>query len=68
MGAGTGSQIARIASQIPSLGFGTNMALVLEDIGWGTVEHWMRMQAGYELAQVRCDRTALAQRIGALPV
>ena len=44
------------------------MALVLEDIGWGTVEHWMRMQAGYELAQVRCDRTALAQCIGALPV
>ena len=31
------------------------MALALEDIGWGTAEHWMRMQASYELAQAgRC--------------
>ena len=35
-----------------------NMALALEDIGWGTAEHWMRMQASYALAQVRRDRTA----------
>ena len=28
-----------------------NMALALEGIGWGTAEHWMRMQASYELAQ-----------------
>ena len=24
-----------------------NMALALEDIGWGTAEHWMRMQARF---------------------
>ena len=35
-----------------------NMALALEDIGWGTAEHWMRMQASYELAQARRDRAA----------
>ncbi len=34
-----------------------NMALALEEIGWGTAEHWMRMQASYELAQARRDRT-----------
>ena len=26
-------------------GVSANMALALEDIGWGTAEHWMRMQA-----------------------
>ena len=36
------------------------MALALEDIGWGTAEHWMRMQASYELAQARRERTAAA--------
>ena len=36
-----------------------NMALALEDIGWGTAEHWMRMQAGYDLAQARRERTAM---------
>ena len=29
------------------------MALALERIGWGTAEHWMRMQASYERAQAR---------------
>ena len=29
------------------------MALALEAIGWGTAEHWMRMQASYEVAQAR---------------
>ena len=32
------------------------MALALEDISWGTADHWMRMQASYELAQARRDR------------
>ena len=27
--------------------------MALEDIGWGTAEHWMRMQAAYEIAQAR---------------
>ena len=42
------------------------MALALEDIGWGTAEHWMRMQASYELAQARRERAASAQaaRVG----
>lgn len=31
----------------------TNMALALEDIGWGTAEHWKRVQASYELAHAR---------------
>ena len=35
-----------------------NMALALEGIGWGTADHWMRMQASYELAQVRKERLA----------
>ena len=33
------------------------MALVLEDIGWGTAEHLMGMQVAYELTQVRRDQT-----------
>ncbi len=37
-------------------GVSANMALSLEDIGWGAAEHWMRMQASYELAQVRRQR------------
>ena len=39
-------------------GVSANMALALEDIGWGTAEHWIRMQASYELAQARRDRAA----------
>jgi len=39
-------------------GVSVSMALALEDIGWGTADHWMRMQASYELAQARRDRTA----------
>ena len=37
-------------------GLSANMALALEDIGWGTADHWMRMQAAYELAQARRQR------------
>ena len=39
-------------------GVSANMALALESIGWGTADHWMRMQASYELAQVRRERAA----------
>ena len=46
-------------------GVSANMALALEDIGWGTAEHWMRMQASYELAQARRDRAAAERRAGA---
>lgn len=34
-------------------GVSVKMALALERIGWGTAEHWMRMQASYELARAR---------------
>ena len=39
-------------------GMSANMALALEGIGWGTADHWMRMQASYELAQVRKERAS----------
>ena len=39
-------------------GVSAQMALALEGIGWGTAEHWMRMQASYELARARLERTA----------
>ena len=42
-------------------GVSAAMALALEDIGWGTAEHWMRMQASYELAQARQERASAAQ-------
>ena len=37
-------------------GVSANMALALEEIGWGTAEQWMRMRASYELAQARRER------------
>ena len=39
-------------------GVSANMALALESVGWGTADHWMRMQASYELAQARRERAA----------
>lgn len=47
-------------------GVPANLALALENIGWGTAERWMRMSASYELAQVRRERTAAQRRAGAL--
>ena len=47
-------------------GVSANMALALEDIGWGTADHWMRMQASYELAQARRDRTVAERRMRTL--
>ena len=40
--------------------------VIQEDIGWGTADHWMRMQASYELAQARRERIAAERRAGAL--
>ena len=34
-------------------GVSANMTLELAGLGWGTADHWMRMQASYELARVR---------------
>ena len=42
-------------------GVSANMALALEDVGWGTAEHWMHMQASYELAQARQARARTAR-------
>ena len=47
-------------------GVSANMALALEEIGWGIADHWMRMQASYELAQARRERVAAERRAGAL--
>ena len=47
-------------------GVSASMALALEDIGWGSADHWMRMQASYELARARRDRTAAERRTRAL--
>ena len=41
-----------------------NMAL--EDIGWGSAEHWMRMQASYELVRARRGRAAVKRRASTL--
>ena len=43
-------------------GVSASMALALEEIGWGTADHWMRMQASYELAQARRARAATERR------
>ena len=47
-------------------GVSANMALALEDIGWGTADHWMRMQASYELALARRARESAEGRAGTL--
>ena len=47
-------------------GVSASMALALENIGWGTAEHWMRMQASYELAQVRRDMVSAERRVDSL--
>ena len=47
-------------------GVSAKMALALEDIGWGTADHWMRMQAGYALARARRDRASASRRVGAV--
>ena len=46
-------------------GVSANMALALEDIGWGTAEHWLRMQAAYELARARRERVVAERGAGA---
>ena len=34
------------------------LALALERIGWSNAEHWLRVQAGYDLAQERQRQAA----------
>ena len=40
--------------------------MIHEDIGWGIADHWMQMQARYELARARRERIAAVRRAGAL--
>ena len=39
-------------------GVSANMALALEEIGWGTADAWMSWQASHDLAKARRERTA----------
>lgn len=34
------------------------LALALERVGWSNAEHWLRVQAGYDLAQERRRQAA----------
>lgn len=43
-------------------GISPAMALGLERIGWSNADFWMRVQAGYDLAQERLRREAAAKR------
>ena len=43
-------------------GISANMSLALEGIGWGTADHWMRMQGSYELARARRKQATGEQR------
>ena len=46
-------------------GLSASMALALEDIGWGKADHWMRMQASYQLARARRQRATEARAANA---
>jgi len=35
------------------------MAIRLERVGWSTADHWMRLQAAYDLAQARLNAGAI---------
>ena len=43
---------------------GLSALMAHPDLGWGTAEHWMRMQASYELAQARRERGGAERRAG----
>lgn len=40
------------------IGISAQMALALERLGWSNAEHWMRLQAAYDLAQARRRQAA----------
>ena len=43
-----------------------NMALALEELGWGTAESWMRMQTSYQLTQALRERAVTERHPSAL--
>lgn len=40
------------------VGVSAAMALALERLGWGTADHWVRMQGSYDLARERRRQAA----------
>ncbi len=40
------------------IGVSAEMALALERLGWSNAEHWLRLQANYDLAQARLKQAA----------
>ena len=40
------------------IGISPAMALALERIGWSNADHWMRLQAAYDLARERLKQKA----------
>lgn len=40
------------------IGISPAMALALERIGWSNADHWLRLQAAYDLAQERLKQKA----------
>ncbi len=70
MGWGVAEAAARLGCEQGTLsrllngkaGISASMALALEEIGWGAADHWMRMQASYDLARARRDRVAVQRR------
>ncbi len=40
------------------IGVSAEMALALERLGWSNAEHWLRLQANYDLAQARLKEAA----------
>ena len=43
-------------------GVSASMALALERIGWGTADHWVRMQGSHDLARERQKRAGAPHR------
>lgn len=48
LGCGRGTLLRLLNGRV---GMSAKMALALKGIGWGTTDHWMRMEARYELAR-----------------
>jgi addiction module HigA family antidote len=49
-------------------GISAEMAVRLEQVIGGSADHWLRLQAAYDLAQVRLSKSIHLQRVAAPPV
>ena len=45
------------------IGISPKVALGLESLGWSNAEFWMRLQAQYDLAQLRLERARLTEAV-----